>query len=108
MDDVKVDFGGFVMSLAAGAAAALQQVELLRAGKGAEALGGDEAAAPKTPEEVSQHVDANLATARHLIDTLVMLQDKTQGNLTDAEQGLLRDSLTNLRLSFVKLATPRN
>ena len=108
MEDVKVDFGAFVMSLAAGAAAALQQVESLRAGKGAEAFGGDEAMEPKTPEEVSQHVDANLATARHLIDTLVMLEEKTEGNLTDAEREMLRGSLTNLRLSFVKLASPRN
>ncbi len=108
MENVKVDFGAFVMSLAAGAAAALQQVESLRAGKDADAPGEEGESGPKTPEEVSQHVDANLATARHLIDTLVMLEDKTQGNLSDAEVEMLRGSLTSLRLSYVKLATPTN
>jgi hypothetical protein len=107
MQEATVDFGAFVMSLAAGAAAALQEVEGLRSGAGTASDGeGDTEAA--SPEGVSQRIHANLITARHLIDTLVMLEAKTEGNLTEQELEILRGSLTNLRLSYVKFATPTN
>lgn len=40
--------------------------------------------------------------ARLLIDQLVMLEEKTKGNLTREEADLLKRSLTVLRLSFVE------
>ncbi len=46
----------------------------------------------------------NLALARHTIDTLAMLKDKTQGNLTQEEQRLIDHALTDLRMAFVQLA----
>ena len=46
--------------------------------------------------------ELNLALARQTIDTLEMLQRKTQGNLDDAESKLLQSILYELRMGFVK------
>ena len=40
--------------------------------------------------------------ARHSIDLLAMLQDKTRGNLTIEEQRLVENALTELRFRFVQ------
>jgi hypothetical protein len=40
--------------------------------------------------------------ARHHIDLLAMLQEKTRGNLTVAEQTALDNSITELRFRFVQ------
>ncbi|MCA1906655.1 MAG: DUF1844 domain-containing protein [Desulfarculus sp.] len=42
------------------------------------------------------------ALARHTIDTIAMLKDKTQGNLTPDEERLITGVLTELRLAFVQ------
>ena len=42
------------------------------------------------------------ALARHTIDTIGMLKDKTQGNLTQDEQRLVEGTLTELRLAYVQ------
>jgi hypothetical protein len=44
--------------------------------------------------------------ARTLIDTLVMLEDKTSGRLEPDEAKLLTDALTALRFRFVQLGGP--
>lgn len=44
----------------------------------------------------------NLPAARHAIDTLAMIQEKTRGNLSTEEQRLIENSLTELRFRFVK------
>ena len=48
--------------------------------------------------------EPNLPLARHSIDILAMLQQKTQGNLTVEEQRLLENGLTELRFRFVQVA----
>ena len=40
--------------------------------------------------------------ARHHIDLLAMLQEKTKGNLTGDEKKALDNSITELRLQFVQ------
>lgn len=52
----------------------------------------DESAAP----------EPNLPIARHTIDLLAMLQQKTQGNLSLPEKLLLENTLTDLRYRFVQ------
>jgi hypothetical protein len=52
----------------------------------------DDAEAPK----------AELPLARHTIDMLGVLLEKTKGNLTIDEQRLLENSLTELRFRFVQ------
>jgi hypothetical protein len=44
----------------------------------------------------------DLESARFFIDQLEMLEVKTRGNLTRDEEHLLRQTLTTLRLAFVK------
>jgi len=46
---------------------------------------------------------ADILGARQTIDTLGLLQDKTKGNLTPAEQTLLQQSLFELRMAFLEL-----
>ena len=46
----------------------------------------------------------DLPLAKHAIDTLSMLQEKTQGNLTEEEQKFLESVLTDLKWRFVKAA----
>jgi hypothetical protein len=44
----------------------------------------------------------NLVVAKHTIDTLAMLQEKTQGNLTDDENNMLLNILSDLRMMYVR------
>jgi len=44
----------------------------------------------------------DLKAARHAIDMLALLQDKTKGNLTLEEQRLLENTLTELRFRYVQ------
>ncbi len=47
---------------------------------------------------------ADLDLARHTIDLMGMLQEKTRGNLTLEEQRLLENSLTLLRFRYVQVS----
>ena len=90
-----IDFQSFIASFAAGAGATLEHVRELVSSK------QDEAPAEGEPSK-AEEIQNGLLTARHLIDTLVMLEGKTKGNLTDAEQKLLQGALADLRMSYVK------
>ncbi|HWF08309.1 MAG TPA: DUF1844 domain-containing protein [Bryobacteraceae bacterium] len=46
--------------------------------------------------------EADFELARHNIDLLAMLQEKTRGNLSAEEQRALDNSVTELRLRFVE------
>ena len=46
----------------------------------------------------------DLELARHTIDTLSMLLDKTKGNLTLPEQRSLENTLTELRFRFIQIS----
>ena len=76
----RIDFTTFVLSLATSGMVHMGLAEL--------------------PE--SEKVEANLALARQTIDTLEMLQAKTQGNLEKEEAQLLQSILYELRMGFVK------
>jgi hypothetical protein len=54
--------------------------------------------------EETEKPEPNLQHARHSIDLLGMLQEKTQGNLTVEEQRLLENGLTELRFRFIQVA----
>ncbi len=51
-------------------------------------------------EEEKPEID--LTMARHSIDLLAVLSEKTKGNLTLEEQRMLENSLTELRFRFVE------
>ena len=46
----------------------------------------------------------NLHAAKHAIELLTILQEKTQGNLSEEETQVLSQVLTELRLRFVQVA----
>jgi len=46
--------------------------------------------------------EKNLGMAKHTIDTLGMLEEKTRGNLTDDEAGMLKNLLYDLRMIYVR------
>ncbi len=46
----------------------------------------------------------DLHLARHTIDLMAILRDKTKGNLSLEEQRLLENSLTELRFRFVRVS----
>jgi Domain of unknown function (DUF1844) len=48
--------------------------------------------------------EPDLALARHSIDMLGMLLEKTRGNLEMDEQRLLENSLTELRFRFIQVS----
>jgi hypothetical protein len=48
--------------------------------------------------------EPNLPMARHAIDMLGVLAEKTRGNLSIEEQRLLENSLTELRFRFVQVS----
>jgi hypothetical protein len=75
-----MDFHTFVLSL--GSSALLHLGELERPGA-------------EGPEK-------DLPMAKHTIDILAMLQDKTRGNLTPEEQKLIESLLYDLRLRYVE------
>jgi len=54
-------------------------------------------------EDADGRSEPNLPVARHTIDTLELLQQKTQGNLSPQESALLAELLSELRLRFVEV-----
>jgi hypothetical protein len=53
------------------------------------------------PQGAKPEVD--LLGARQTIDTLALLQDKTKGNLTPAEQNMLQNCLYELRMAYLEV-----
>jgi len=55
-----------------------------------------------------EKAEPNLELARHSIDMLSVLTEKTKGNLTLEEQRLLENSLTELRFRYVQVSDERS
>ncbi|GIW99524.1 MAG: hypothetical protein KatS3mg111_2857 [Pirellulaceae bacterium] len=60
------------------------------------------------PGPDGQTAPADREMARHYIDLLDMLEQKTRGNLTGDESKLLSDTLYQLRMTYVALAKQAN
>jgi hypothetical protein len=58
--------------------------------------------------EEKDRPQANLPVARHTIDLLGLLQEKTKGNLTMDEQRLLENTLTELRFRYIQVVEDTN
>lgn len=56
----------------------------------------------RIPNPITKQTMKNVATARHFIDTLAMLEDKTQGNLSTDEQRLLEEIQHQLRTMCIE------
>ncbi len=53
------------------------------------------------PDPRTGQASAHKPMAKHFIDTLGMLQDKTAGNLAEEESTMLRDTLHQLRMAYM-------
>ncbi len=76
----KIDFSSFVLSLYSSGLVQLGKVEDPTTGK------------------KSVHLDL----AQHTIDMIVMLEEKTYGNLNEEEENLLKALVSELRMAFVE------
>jgi hypothetical protein len=76
-------------------------LELLLTTLGTEAL----MAMGQLPHPVTGKLHAQRNQAKYLIDTIEVLQSKTKGNLTPAEQQLIDNLLHQLRMLFVQTAS---
>jgi hypothetical protein len=81
-----MDFAGFVLSLSHSALIHL----------------GD------APHPGDDKVAVDLSMARHTIDLLALLSEKTQNNLTGEEERILGQALYDLRMRYVELAKSRS
>lgn len=59
----------------------------------------------KVPDGSGQEPAVNFDMARYQIDLLQMLNEKTQGNLTDEEQAALTTALHELRMVYLQMAS---
>ena len=57
------------------------------------------------PNPVTNKQEKNLDQSKLLIDTLVMIRDKTKGNLTTQEENLLTASIYELQLKYVEISS---
>ncbi len=80
-----VDFHTFILSLGSSALLHLGELEHPEAGA----------------------TKQDLPLAKHTIDILAMLQEKTKGNLTPPEEKLIESLLYDLRLRYVELSKAR-
>ena len=60
------------------------------------------AALGQLPGNAGQPATVNLPLAKHFVDSLEVLQAKTQGNLSEMEKNMLESMLFELRLAYVK------
>lgn len=54
------------------------------------------------PNPLTNQVDRNLKQAKFLIDTMVVIRDKTTGNLSKEEAELINGSIYELQLRYVE------
>ena len=76
----QVDFASFVMMLTNNVMVFLGQV----------------------PNPMSQQPQVDLEQAKHTIDIIMMLREKTRGNLTDEEEHFLQELLPQLQIAYVQ------
>jgi Domain of unknown function (DUF1844). len=76
----KMDFSAFMLSLNASALIHLGEI----------------------PDPQSRERTVNLSSAKHTIEILEIIKDKTKGNLENEEERLLDDIIFNLRMRYLK------
>ena len=76
----KVDFSSFILSLYSSGLVQVGKVE----------------------DPITGKKSKDLLLARHTIDMMAMLEEKTKGNLTEEENNLLRTILSEMRITFVE------
>ncbi|MGA1868629.1 MAG: DUF1844 domain-containing protein [bacterium] len=59
------------------------------------------------PEEAGKKAEVNLPMAKHYIDLIAMLEEKTKGNRTDEETKIIQEILYALRMHYVSLCSKK-
>ncbi len=54
------------------------------------------------PNPLNNETKVEIARAKYMIDSIAMIKDKTQGNLSAEEQKLIDDILYGLRLKYAE------
>ena len=62
------------------------------------------AALGEIPDPATGQVSHDLIMAQQMIDIIIMLRDKTRGNLDQDEQTLVQEILSTLQMKYVELA----
>ena len=57
------------------------------------------------PNPETEEVVINLPLVKHIIDTIEMLEVKTQGNLTAPEANFLSNTLYELRMGYIRVVS---
>ena len=57
----------------------------------------------KIKNPVTNKIDVNLVQAEYYLDVLSMLQKKTKNNLTEYEEQMLINIVSELRMSFIEI-----
>lgn len=60
------------------------------------------------PNPMTNETEKNIDQAKFLIDTLVMMREKTKGNLSKPEEDLLNSAVYELQMRYVDLAAKEN
>ncbi|MBI4013319.1 MAG: DUF1844 domain-containing protein [Candidatus Rokubacteria bacterium] len=60
----------------------------------------------QVPDPMTGQPHRDLEQAQFTIDLLAMLQEKTQGNRTAEESGVLEEILATLRMAYVRVSRP--
>ena len=66
------------------------------------------AALGEVPDPVSGQSMRDLPMAQQMIDIIIMLRDKTRGNLDPHEQAMLQEILSGLQMKYVEMARQPN
>ena len=66
------------------------------------------AALGEIPDPMSGKVTHDLVLAQQMIDIIIMLREKTRGNLDAEEQAMLKEILSSLQMKYVELARQPN
>ena len=57
----------------------------------------------KIKNPVTNKIDVNLVQAEYYLDVLSMLQEKTKNNLTEYEEQMLINIVSELRMNFIEI-----
>lgn len=57
----------------------------------------------KTQNPVTKKIDINLEQAKYYLDILLMLQRKTKNNLSEYEEQMLINNLSELKMNFIEV-----
>lgn len=55
------------------------------------------------PSPATKQIEKNLKQAKFLIDTLILIREKTKGNLNSQEDNMINASIYELQMKYVEL-----